>query len=69
MPRMRRGAGTVKIVFDEKSGGYYAYAKSERNPCLAFSESREEAMVFCFELVQANDQLKEQMPVICNGAP
>jgi len=59
----------MKIVFDEKTKIYTAFDKTDGNPCVAFSESREEAMVFCFELVQANDQLKEQMPVICNGAP
>ena len=59
----------MKIVFDEKTKIYTAFDKTDGKPCVAFSESREEAMVFCFELVQANDQLKEQMPVICNGAP
>ena len=62
----------MKIVFDERSGGYYAYSKSDGNRCLAFSETRTEAMQFCFDLVQANCQKKKQMPeipVICNGAP
>ena len=69
---MRRGAGAVKIVFDGKSKRYYAYAKSDGNPCSAFSESRKEAMQICFDLVQANCQKKKQMPeipVICNGVP
>ena len=43
----------MKIVFDQKSGIYYAYAKSlQGNPCLGYSESRQEAMTFCYELVQ-----------------
>ena len=51
---MRRGERLMKIVFDERSGGYYAYSKSDGNPCLAFSESRTEAMQFCFELIEKN---------------
>jgi len=42
----------MKIVFDEKSELYYAYSKSAQgNPCLGYSESRSEAMAFCFELI------------------
>jgi len=43
----------MKIVFDQKSGLYYAYAKSPQgNPCLGYSESRLEAEQFCYELIQ-----------------
>ena len=45
----------MKIVFDEKSGGYYAYSKpAQGKPCIGYSESRLEAEQFCFELIEKN---------------
>ena len=53
----------MKIVFDSQAGIYFAFCQVKGKPCLGFSESRTEAMNFCFELVLEADtsvQQKEQ---------
>jgi hypothetical protein len=46
---------TMKIVFDSRSGTYFAFCKAGGKPCLGFSKSRVEAMNFCYELVREAD--------------
>ena len=45
----------MKIVFDSQAGIYFAFCKANGRPCLGFSESRTEAMNFCFELLLEAD--------------
>ena len=45
----------MKIVFDARSGTYFAFCKAGGKPCLGFSKSRVEAMNFCYELVREAD--------------
>jgi len=53
----------MKIVFDSQAGIYFAFCQVSGKPCLGFSESRTEAMNFCYELLREADasaQEKEQ---------
>tara|TARA_R110000744_G_scaffold76954_2_gene152191 strand:+ start:4828 stop:4995 length:168 start_codon:yes stop_codon:yes gene_type:complete len=45
----------MKIVFDSQAGIYFAFCQVKGKPCLGFSESRTEAMNFCYELVREAD--------------
>ena len=50
----------MKIVFDTRSGIYFAFCQVNGRPCLGFSKSRTEAMSFCYELVLEADTSSQQ---------
>tara|TARA_R110000824_G_scaffold183473_1_gene364506 strand:+ start:896 stop:1069 length:174 start_codon:yes stop_codon:yes gene_type:complete len=50
----------MKIVFDEQAGLYFAFCKINGRPCLGFSESRLDAMRFCYELLLEADTSSQQ---------
>lgn len=50
----------MKITFDAQAGLYFAFCKINGKPCLGFSESRLDAMRFCYELVFAADTSSQE---------
>jgi hypothetical protein len=50
----------MKIVFDARSGTYFAFCKAGGKPCLGFSKSRREAINFCYELLLEADTSSQQ---------
>ncbi len=50
----------MKIIFDAQAGLYFAFCKINGRPCLGFSESRLDAMAFCYELVFEADTSSRQ---------
>lgn len=50
----------MKVVFDARSGTYFAFCKINGRPCLGFSKSRTEAMNFCYELVLEADTSSQE---------
>jgi hypothetical protein len=50
----------MKVIFDAQSGLYFAFCKAGGRPCLGFSESRTEAINFCYELALEADTSSQE---------